>query len=58
MTYTLQHHGYPGSPGSHPFIPVWYDLETFEDKDLADKEVANLLRRWPKADYRLIYNPD
>ena len=57
MTYTLQHYGYPPG-GPHSFVARWYDCETFEDKELADKELANLLRRWPKAEYRIIYNPD
>lgn len=57
MSYTLEHHGYPPG-GPHSFVARWYAVEVFDDKELAGEELGNLLRRWPKAQYRLTYTPD
>lgn len=50
MTYAIEH--------CQQFTSKWCIWETFEDKELADKELHNLLLRFPRATFRLTHSPD
>ena len=49
MIYTIEIYAYNGS---------WITMESFEDKGLAEKELALLKRNWPFATHRITTTPD
>ena len=51
MTYAIEH--FQQALVDNQLTTKWCTWETFEDKELAEKELRNLLRRWHSAEFRL-----
>ena len=56
MPYKIEH--YQFQLVDNDLVQTWTLFESFEDKDLAEKELGNLLRRWSPAEFRLTHSPD
>ena len=56
MTYNIEH--YQQALVDNQLTMKWGVWESFEDKELAEKELRNLLRRFDPATFRLIHSPD
>ena len=51
MTYVIEH--YQQTLVDNQITSKWCAWGTFEDKELAEKELRNLQRRWASAEFRL-----
>tara|TARA_Y100001958_G_C21002376_1_gene385675 strand:+ start:530 stop:700 length:171 start_codon:yes stop_codon:yes gene_type:complete len=56
MTYTIEHYQY--QLVNDDLVQTWSPFESFEDQELAEKELSNLQRRWSSAEFRLTHSPD
>tara|TARA_Y100000004_G_scaffold193114_1_gene254981 strand:+ start:1199 stop:1369 length:171 start_codon:yes stop_codon:yes gene_type:complete len=56
MTYAIEH--FQQALVDNQITSKWCTWETFEDKELAEKELSNLLLRFDPVTFRLTHTPD
>ena len=56
MTYAIEH--YQQGLVDNQLTMKWGVWETFEDKELAEKQLSNLSLRFDPATFRLTHSPD
>ena len=56
MPYKIEH--YQFQLVDDDLVQTWSPFTSFEDKELAEKELSNLQRRWFSAEFRLTHTSD
>ena len=56
MPYKIEHHQL--QLVDNDLVQTWTPFESFEDPELAEKELIKLQRRFTPAEFRLTHSPD
>ena len=56
MTYNIEHYQY--QLVDDDLVQTWSPFESFEDEELAEKELIKLQRRFTPSEFRLTHTPD